>query len=53
MCELSNVLREVMGNPFEELINQKDIIYKVIKEEEISFFRTLELGIKRIEGIIA
>ena len=53
MCELSNVLREVMGNPFEELINQKDIIFKVIKEEEISFFRTLELGIKRIEGIIA
>jgi alanyl-tRNA synthetase len=53
MCELSNVLRGVMGNPFEELINQKDIIYKVIKEEEISFFRTLELGIKRIEGIIA
>ena len=53
MCELSIVLEEVMGNPFEELVNQKDIIYKVIKEEEISFFRTLELGIKRIEVIIA
>jgi alanyl-tRNA synthetase len=53
MCDLSTVLGEVMGNPFEELIKQKDIIYKVIKEEEISFFRTLELGIKRIEGIIA
>jgi alanyl-tRNA synthetase len=30
MCDLSTVLGEVMGNPFEELIKQKDIIYKVI-----------------------
>jgi len=38
-----------MGDPYQELIAQKDIISKVIREEEISFFRTLELGIKRME----
>ena len=42
-----------MGNPYQELINQKELIYKVIKEEEQSFFRTLELGIKRIDDLIA
>ena len=52
LCDLSIVLSEIMGNPFEELITQKELIQKVIREEEVSFFRTLELGIKRIENII-
>ena len=53
LCDLSMVLGEIMGNPYQELINQKELIFKVIKEEEQSFFRTLELGIKRIDGLIA
>lgn len=52
LCDLSVVLGEVMGDPFNELITQKELIQKVIREEEISFFRTLEQGIKRIENII-
>ncbi len=52
LCDLSVVLSEIMGETFEELITQKSLIQKVIREEEISFFRTLELGIKRIENII-
>jgi alanyl-tRNA synthetase len=52
LCDLSVVLGEVMGDPFNELITQKELIQKVIREEEISFFRTLEQGIKRIETII-
>ena len=52
LCDLSIVLSEIMGNPFEELITQTELIQKVIREEEVSFFRTLELGIKRIENII-
>jgi alanyl-tRNA synthetase len=52
LCDLSIVLSEIMGDPFEELIQQKELVQKVIREEEISFFRTLELGIKRIETII-
>jgi alanyl-tRNA synthetase len=52
LCELAMVLTELMGAPYNELIKQKELIYKVIKEEELSFFRTLELGIKRIEDLI-
>ena len=53
LCELAIVLTELMGKPYTELISQKELIYKVIKEEELSFFRTLALGIKRIEDLIA
>ncbi len=49
LSDLSLVLCELMGDPYHELIAQKDIISKVIREEENSFFRTLELGIKRME----
>ncbi|MBI2258436.1 MAG: alanine--tRNA ligase [Flavobacteriia bacterium] len=49
---LSVILGQEMGNPFNELLKQKDIIQKVIFEEESSFFRTLEQGIKRIENLI-
>jgi alanyl-tRNA synthetase len=49
LSDLSLVLCELMGEPYQELIAQKDIISKVIREEENSFFRTLELGIKRME----
>lgn len=52
MGELSVVLGQTMGEYFTELITQKDIIQKVIHEEEVSFFRTLELGIKRMDNLI-
>jgi alanyl-tRNA synthetase len=52
LCDLSIILGEVMGDPFKELITQKELIQKVIREEEVSFFRTLELGLKRIDNII-
>lgn len=49
MCELALTLSDTMGGAFPELVNQKELIYKVIKEEELSFFRTLEQGIKRFD----
>ena len=52
LCDLSTVLSDIMGDPFEELIKQKELVQKVIREEEISFFRTLEQGIKRMDAII-
>ncbi len=52
LCDLSVVLGDVMGNPFNELINQRELIQKVIREEELSFFRTLEQGLKRIDVIV-
>jgi len=51
MHELVAVLSDQMGEQFEELKAQKDLIQKVVKEEEESFLRTLEDGLKRIEQI--
>lgn len=52
LCDLSVVLGEIMGDSFSELMHQRELIQQVIREEEISFFRTLEQGLKRIDGII-
>ena len=52
LCDLSVVLSEIMGDPFVELINQRELVQKVIREEEVSFFRTLEQGLKRIDILI-
>lgn len=45
-------LIEVMGEHFPELISQKELIEKVIREEENSFLKTLENGIKLLDQII-
>lgn len=52
MAPLSQKLIECMGDAFPELKAQSSLIENVIREEELSFFKTLEQGIKRIEGII-
>ena len=39
----------VLGDHYNELIVQKDLIKNVIKQEEESFLRTLASGLKRIE----
>ena len=51
MYELVEVLINQMGEHFSELKSQKDLIQKVIKEEEDSFLRTLADGLKRIAHI--
>ncbi|MDG1841103.1 MAG: alanine--tRNA ligase [Crocinitomicaceae bacterium] len=48
MFDIAITLVEQMGEAYPELTNQKSLIEKVIKEEEKSFFRTLEQGIKKI-----
>jgi len=52
LCDLAITLSNTMGDAFPELVSQKELIYKVIKEEELSFFRTLEQGIRRIDALI-
>jgi len=52
LCELTPTLVQLMGDAFPELHQHQQLIQKVIKEEETSFFRTLSLGIKRIEALI-
>jgi len=49
MYKLIPTLIEVMGDAYPELIAQKGLIEKVMKEEEESFLRTLETGIKLLE----
>ena len=51
MNDLVEILADQMGEQFPELKAQKDLIQKVVKEEEESFLRTLEDGLKRIEQI--
>ena len=50
--KLVKVLIETMGNTFPELISQEELIQKVIREEESSFLRTLDSGIKRLDQIV-
>ena len=47
--ELVDELEFVLGNHYDELKAQKDLIKSVILQEEESFLRTLALGLKRIE----
>ena len=51
MHELVEVLANHMGDHFPELKSQKELIQKVIKEEEDSFLKTLADGLKKIEQI--
>ncbi len=52
MHELATDLANAMGVAFPELNAQLELIQKVIKEEEISFFKTLETGLQKIQGLI-
>ncbi|WP_449039299.1 alanine--tRNA ligase [Parabacteroides goldsteinii] len=49
MYSLLPVLIETMGDAYPELVAQKMLIEKVIKEEEESFLRTLETGIRLLD----
>lgn len=45
------VLALQMGKFFPEIESNQSFVQKVIKEEELAFFRTLENGLKKIESI--
>ena len=49
MYKLLPVLIDNMGEAYPELVAQKTLIEKVIKEEEESFLRTLETGIRLLD----
>ena len=52
LFKLITPLIKVMGDAYPELTAQKELLIKVIKEEELSFLRTLETGIKLLDSII-
>jgi alanyl-tRNA synthetase len=51
MFRIVPTLANQMGDAFPELKTQKILIEKVIKEEELSFYKTLEVGLKRIDQV--
>jgi alanyl-tRNA synthetase len=51
MYRLVNLLALQLKDVFPELHKQEDYVTRVIHEEEISFLRTLDRGLKRIETI--
>ncbi len=51
MFRIVPVLANQMGQAFPELQTQKILIEKVIKEEEQSFYKTLDIGLKRIDQV--
>ena len=52
MYRLLPVLIHEMGATYPELQAQKELISKVMKEEEDSFLRTLETGIRLLDGVM-
>jgi alanyl-tRNA synthetase len=51
MYSIVPTLAHQMGAQFPELNTQKILIEKVIKEEEQAFYKTLEIGLKRIDQV--
>lgn len=52
MYRLIDTLIASMGDAYPEIAQQRELIMKVIKEEEDSFLRTLENGIRLLENTI-
>jgi len=50
--KLVNILSQKLGDNFPELNSQKQLIENVIKEEELSFLRTLEQGLVKLDQIV-
>ena len=53
MYRLIDTLIDSMGDAYPELRSQRELIMKVIKEEEDAFLRTLENGIRMLDDAIA
>lgn len=51
LTDLVGLLAEQFKDVFPELDAQRAFVAKVVREEEVSFLRTLDKGLKRFEGI--
>ncbi len=53
LFQLMPVLAGQFREVFPELFDQLDFVSKVVKEEEEAFLRTLDAGLKRMDGLMA
>ena len=53
LYKLIPALKENMGEAYPELAQQESLIVKVVKEEEDSFLRTLDTGIRLLDKVMA
>ncbi|WP_462248155.1 alanine--tRNA ligase [Ekhidna sp.] len=51
LFEMLDILVDQFEGVFPELTDQKDFIAKVVKEEELSFLRTLDNGLKKLDTL--
>jgi alanyl-tRNA synthetase len=51
ICKVADELVDLMGQDFPELERGKDLLHKVIAEEEASFLSTLAKGLERLQAI--
>jgi len=53
MTEVAETVIEMMGHHFPELVNRRSFILKTIKAEEDRFLRTLDVGLERLDALMA
>ena len=47
------VIGQIMGKAYPEILQQEELITRVIREEERAFLRTLDTGIHRLESVMS
>ena len=52
LCRLVGQLVDDMGESYPEIAKQRELVEKVIREEEMAFLRTLDRGIKLMDNIM-
>ncbi len=53
ICKLVRTLVNTMGEAYPEIVSQQQLIERVIEEEEKTFLKTLDTGIRMLERIIS
>ncbi len=52
LSELSGVVIDTYSDVYPELSSKRDLVKKILDEEEVKFGKTLDKGLKRLDGLI-
>jgi len=53
LAEIVPVVIEIMGDHYQELVNRREFILRVVRQEEERFQRTLSVGLSLVDEVIA